>query len=207
MSPERAEKLIHALLNDNYWLPQLRPDTRYARTTDDHDGKFFPKVNVIFSGDGDAWMMVQTLRPEVMASCRFRTGMGGGHSLRVRNALLILAEAIRLDNELRAEQECCPHGWVRTETPCAECQEEARKVQERPNLRVFSDDLFAYADRDERKTLARLLKRVCEGNEEHDKAAYFRRMEHERPEPKTLVQVFAEEDERAKNLGKNPEKV
>ena len=30
---------------------------------------------------------------------RFRTSGGGGHSLRVRNALMLLALAIKLDNE------------------------------------------------------------------------------------------------------------
>lgn len=207
MSPERAEKLVHTLLNENYWLPKLRPDTRYVRTNDDHDGTWFPKINVVFSHDGDAWVGVQALRPEVLSSCRFRTGMGGGASLRVRNALLILAEAIRLDNEDRREQHCCHHGVLR-EYPCTRCQEEQQKVTERPNLRVHTDDILAYADRDERKVVARLLKRVCEGNEDHANAAYFLRVEHEpdRPRPKTLVEVFAEEEAR-KELSKNPDKV
>ena len=50
-------------------------------------------VSVVFSPDGDAWV---TTDPR---GCRFRTYAGGGTSLRVRNALLMLAMAIKLDNE------------------------------------------------------------------------------------------------------------
>lgn len=55
-----------------------------------------------FSMDGDGWVQV-IAKPdpnEFSTSLRFRMPLiGGGQSPRVRVALLILAEAIRLDNE------------------------------------------------------------------------------------------------------------
>jgi hypothetical protein len=53
---------------------------------------------VVIGPDGDCWVTAgggQTLR--------FRTWAGGGHSLRVRQALMVLAEAIRRDNEDRPQ--------------------------------------------------------------------------------------------------------
>ena len=49
----------------------------------------------MFTKDGDAWIGI-----DVRNFLRFRMPLcGGGQSPRTRNALLILAEAIRLDNE------------------------------------------------------------------------------------------------------------
>lgn len=54
-------------------------------------------MSVCIDRQGDAWITVQS-RPFV--GCRFRMPLvGGGQSPRVRTALVILAEAIRLDNE------------------------------------------------------------------------------------------------------------
>ncbi len=49
-----------------------------------------------FTGDGDAW--VQTLADH-SGMLRFRCLSGGGRSLRVRDALMILAMAVAADNK------------------------------------------------------------------------------------------------------------
>ena len=83
---------MNTLLEGAYWPASLETRTAYSRTQDDTDGELSGHDLMVSIGpDGDAW--VQT--PQVL---RFRTYGGGGHSLRVRNALLVLAEAIRRDN-------------------------------------------------------------------------------------------------------------
>lgn len=86
------KSLIKDILETPFWLESLSSDNLYFRTHDDNDGEKSQGVGVAFSPDGDAWLMPH------METLRFRTFMGGGASLRVRNALIILAEAIRLDN-------------------------------------------------------------------------------------------------------------
>ena len=100
MSEKPIEKQIKALLEDNYWLTTLNTKEAYFRTQDDCDGDMTQGIEVAFSPDGDAW--VRTTQG-AMGTCRFRMAVGGGQSLRVRNALLILAEAIRLDNKERPQ--------------------------------------------------------------------------------------------------------
>jgi hypothetical protein len=51
---------------------------------------------VYFDKSGDAW--VETTK-KYNKALRFRDFLGGGQSQRVRNALMILALAIELDNE------------------------------------------------------------------------------------------------------------
>lgn len=98
VSPEKAQATVTKLLNESFWLPNLKTNQRYLRCQDDHDGTFFPKISVIVSEDADIWMATLSDRPSPLHSLRFRCGIGGGSSLRVRNALLILAEAIRQDS-------------------------------------------------------------------------------------------------------------
>lgn len=89
-------KQIHKLLDAPFWLPTLEINTNYTRTHDDHDGTHEGNVYVLVGQDGDVYLMTD----KAFHSLRFRMPMiGGGQSPRVRNALLILAEAIRLDNE------------------------------------------------------------------------------------------------------------
>jgi hypothetical protein len=57
------------------------------------------KIQVIFSCDGDAWVKVTPDEKQMQQICRFRTFGGGGESERVRAALMILALAIKADNE------------------------------------------------------------------------------------------------------------
>ena len=100
VSKKPIEKQVKSLLEDNYWLTTLNTRVSYFRTQDDCDGNMKEGISVAFSPDGDAW--VETTQ-RAMGMCRFRMAVGGGQSLRVRNALLILAEAIRLDNEERPQ--------------------------------------------------------------------------------------------------------
>jgi hypothetical protein len=90
------DKDIRKILETPFWPRTLSPVTRYSRVHDDHDGEFKGHISVIIDQQGDVHLSVDTLAP-----LRFRTEGGGGVSLRVRTALVILAEAIRLDNETR----------------------------------------------------------------------------------------------------------
>lgn len=89
-----SDRQIKKILEASFWLQSLETNSSYSRLHDDHDGTYEGVVTVGFSCDGDAWISIDNSRP-----IRFRTAFGGGMSLRTRNALLILAEAIRLDNE------------------------------------------------------------------------------------------------------------
>ena len=92
------ETKIRELLDGDYWIPTLETKQNYRRSHDDNDGDLSQDISVIIGEDGDAHVM--TNGPyDGRGYLRFRHGIGGGRSLRVRNALLILAEAIRLDNE------------------------------------------------------------------------------------------------------------
>jgi hypothetical protein len=93
---------IEALLGESMiWPEGLEARERYERLHDDHDGTGQGKLVVVIGEDGDAWVDVQGKRP--METLRFRTHQGGGRSVRVRNALLMLAFAIKLDNDARGE--------------------------------------------------------------------------------------------------------
>jgi hypothetical protein len=93
---------IKRLLEHPTWPPHLQARTPYRRLHDDHDGKREGHLRVVFSDDGDAWVSIPDVPPG--EGLRFRTGIGGGRSLRTRAALLILAEAMRLDNEEEAKR-------------------------------------------------------------------------------------------------------
>ena len=85
--------LIRQLLETPFWPDGLKPREHYFRTHDDCDGEDHKGVTVLFSDDGDAHIVTPR------EGCRFRTFAGGGQSPRVRNALIILALAIKADNE------------------------------------------------------------------------------------------------------------
>ena len=86
---------VRAILEQPFWLQTLQTMHCYHRLHDDTDGKNTGAICVVIAPDGDIHAGVDT------PSLRFRTDGGGGASLRTRNALMILAEAIRLDNEDR----------------------------------------------------------------------------------------------------------
>lgn len=96
-----AVKRAADILLENIIQPiQLEPREIEFRTHDDCDGRLEEAIGVGLSVDGDVWLQL----PPMVTSLRFRTYAGGGQSPRVRNALLILAEAIRRDNEARPQR-------------------------------------------------------------------------------------------------------
>jgi hypothetical protein len=91
---------IRALLENLPWLPDLSADTLYERLHDDHDGTRTGKLMIQIGRDGDAWVSTDKHRG---APLRFRTTFGGGNSVRVRNALVLLALAMKLDEDERPD--------------------------------------------------------------------------------------------------------
>jgi len=91
------DKKIKKILETPFWIQAISSDETYSRLNDDHDGTETGNLLVKFSCDGDAWITVDKPWPPL----RFRNFGGGGLSLRTRNALMILAYAIKLDNEKR----------------------------------------------------------------------------------------------------------
>lgn len=98
MDPDIASCLTQRLLHAHFWLPTLQSMVPYSVVHDDHDGTYEPELSVVFTPDGDAHLSLKGSKASAMPSVRFRTGIGGGHALRVRTALVVLAEAIRLDS-------------------------------------------------------------------------------------------------------------
>jgi hypothetical protein len=101
---EHPTEYIQAMLEHPFWPPTI--ETRQAYLTRYEDDSPTGNLMVMFSPDGDGWIEVIS-KPEpheIGGSCfRFRTHAGGGQSERVRSALFVLAEAIRLDNEARPQ--------------------------------------------------------------------------------------------------------
>ncbi len=93
--PERLNKDALRVLKHPFWANGLETDEAYIRVHDDHDGEFTGQLCVTFDRVGDAWLSIDNHPP-----IRFRMPIvGGGMSPRTRNALMILALAIKLDNE------------------------------------------------------------------------------------------------------------
>lgn len=91
------EYVIGLLLKSEFWLQSLSTMQFYTRHEDD---TMEGSISVGFGMDGDGWIEVMS-KPdpnEAHTTFRFRMDGGGGQSPRVRVALLVLAEAIRLDN-------------------------------------------------------------------------------------------------------------
>lgn len=100
-------EVVHAILDSDFWLSSLETMGFYSRFEEGKAERLeddSPKgaISVGFSNDGDGWIQVLS-KPDsddYHTAFRFRMPMiGGGQSPRTRVALLILAEAIRLDNE------------------------------------------------------------------------------------------------------------
>lgn len=91
-----TSKFDKMLLEGFPWPQELSTGTTYRRLHDDHDGRGEGKLIVTFSADGDAWVWTDQHQGP---SLRFRSPIGGTHSPRVRNALILLALAIKLDGD------------------------------------------------------------------------------------------------------------
>ncbi|MBI6882653.1 hypothetical protein [Pseudomonas putida] len=100
-SQPQIEKSLHTLLEGDYWLNTLGLDEVHARRHDDCDGEGGTEhqLQVYLAEDVDIHVFI----PGQLHSLRFRDVLGGGQSPRVRNALMVLAEAIRRDNEDRPQ--------------------------------------------------------------------------------------------------------
>ena len=100
-------EVVHAILDSNFWLSSLETMGFYSRFEEEkaerlEDDSPEGVISVGFSNDGDGWIQVlcKPDRDDFHTTFRFRMPLiGGGQSPRTRVALLILAEAIRLDNE------------------------------------------------------------------------------------------------------------
>jgi len=99
---EHPDEVVTTLLESHFWLKSLATNTNYVRFDDD---TYMGHISIAFSQDADGWLEVLSNKdPEDPYSHRFRMPMfGGGQSGRVRTALLILALAIKLDNEKRPQ--------------------------------------------------------------------------------------------------------
>lgn len=85
-----------------YWPPELKVRDSFELRCDD---KLEAKLDIHLGVDGDVYVSMQEWAedckepiPDPFPSIRVRTYFGGGRNLRTRQALLWLAEAIRLDN-------------------------------------------------------------------------------------------------------------
>ena len=90
------QKTIDKVLSDFFWPPGLKSGIPYRTTHDDNDGDPSNGVlSVAIGPDGDVWMQIYGHVP-----LRFRVPLiGGGKYPKIRNALLLLAEAIRQEGE------------------------------------------------------------------------------------------------------------
>jgi hypothetical protein len=88
-----------------YWPPGLKQDQVYQVLCDDkgYNGKSYLRIYTAPDGDVHCSMMDWERAPEgsptPFPSIRVRTFCGGGRNHRTHQALLWLAQAIRLDNE------------------------------------------------------------------------------------------------------------
>jgi len=87
---------IKKFLEDIKWPDGLSTDKTYQIECDDIPDK---KAMVKFSCDGDAWVGAKRDGEGLPTLCRFRTSGGGGHSFYTRQAIMILALAMEIDNE------------------------------------------------------------------------------------------------------------
>ena len=106
-SKKTVDKALNDLLEGDYWIDTLAVNEFYSRLHDDTDGKTTSDhaLEVLIAEDLDMHIIV----PGQTESLRFRNYLGGGSSLRVRNALLVLAEAMRRDNAERPQRPIQPY--------------------------------------------------------------------------------------------------
>lgn len=99
-TPLALDRALNTLLERPYWLQTLETRDTYTRRHDDTDGRRDSEQDLVvtFGPDGDAWIEAGAGK-----ALRFRTWAGGGQSMRVRAAMMVLAEAIRRDNEARPQ--------------------------------------------------------------------------------------------------------
>lgn len=103
-SDRDVEKALNFILEDSYWIKTVEIGKLYKRRHDDAEGKNdlsqYLSLFIDSSGNSDIHIGIY---PGAYRTLRFRPSAGGGKSERVRNALTILMEAIRRDNEKNPE--------------------------------------------------------------------------------------------------------
>lgn len=98
MADRRNKKLyndldIKEILEKCLFPKDLKCHTSYTRQHDDTDGEADGNLTVRIDSMGDVYIRIDNGKV-----LRFRNFGGGGNSLKTRNALVLLAEAMRLDN-------------------------------------------------------------------------------------------------------------
>ena len=91
-------KEIDSILNKRFFPKTLKSREHYTSTHDDNDG--VPTsgfIDMVISPDGD--IRIKTIHDGI-GYLRFRTELGGGRFPKIRNALLVLAEAIRQEGKI-----------------------------------------------------------------------------------------------------------
>jgi len=110
MIDEDPIEAARLLLVNPFWISELKTEQLYERFHDDHDGTFKGSLGVSCLPNGD--IQVGVMGVPTGFALRFRNVFGGGMSERVRNALMLLALAIKLDNEehpqYKPEEGECP---------------------------------------------------------------------------------------------------
>jgi len=102
-TPSRIRQIQDILraLENPLLIAELSNEKTYRRLHDDHDGTGLGIITIFIGPDDDVW--VRTDKDQHDSTLRFRHELGEGMSPRVRNALLILALAIKRDNEARPQ--------------------------------------------------------------------------------------------------------
>ena len=94
---------IKRFLDKPFWLPTLDPHAAYEREPDGADDTGDRRVTVSFGPKGEACLTIGNAEPVC-----FQNYMEHGASLRTHAALMVLAEAIRLDNVDRPQTKPAP---------------------------------------------------------------------------------------------------
>ena len=92
---EKITMEIKKILESPFWIGGIESNVPYETHDDDSPDSEIALLQVVFSIDGDAW--VTKLTESSIKSIRKRTHQGGGRDLRTRQALMILAYAMKLD--------------------------------------------------------------------------------------------------------------
>jgi len=87
------QKDIDKVLNSAFWPENLNANQCLSIQHDDTDGEDDGNLYISIDVMGDVYISIDESKP-----LRFRSYFGGGKSLKVRNALVLLAEAIRQEN-------------------------------------------------------------------------------------------------------------
>lgn len=86
-------KLVDKVLSMRFWPKTLNVRHSYVTSHDDNDGdETSGVIEICIMDDGDVYVKTISKDP---GHLRFRTELGGGKYPKTRNALLLLAEAIR----------------------------------------------------------------------------------------------------------------